>query len=250
VSASNQDFEPAPRRRAVLASVVVLAAAAYVSAIAGWIIHDLWAGRAARQLTALPDAPHVPLGSNALAYRIAGSDSTGNRATFEIILARAPVQWAAGSADRLARADTILPGRALGGLATAEIRDRLSAATHLVALGIAGDEGAPTDALYLAGQRARQTALWLSQIVPGGTPIDMLNLGRTVDPCATCTTVHVSWERPIAVAAVVASVRGTDLAEALAAALASTRNVPGPARFSAFALTRLRRAGDGVTLGH
>lgn len=238
--ASNLEIDPAQRRGAVPATLVVIASLAYVAAVAGWIAYDVWAGRVARQLAVLRDAPIVPLGTNAVMYRIGAADGVGNRAAFELILARRPVQWAAGSADRLAHADTILPGRALGGLATAEIRERLAAARHLYAIGIAGEEGAPSEEIYLAGQRARQTALWLAAIVPGGAPIDMLNFGRTIESCAACTTADVTWERPVAVAAVTASAPGTDLAEALAAAMGSVRNVPPPANYSAFAVTRHR----------
>lgn len=243
MSATSSEVYPAALSRRTLASLVVLLSLAYVLAIAAWIAHDTLAGRAARHEVSLPIVPPRALGTNAVFFVVDGADSTGSRARFEIVVARAPVQWAAGSADRLAHGDTILPGRALGGLATAEIRDRLAAARHLFALGISGDEGAdgaPTEALYLAGQRARQTALWLAAIVPGDTPIDMLNLGRQIERCAACTTAEVTWERPIAVAAVTASAPGTDLAEALAEAMASARNLPGPANCSAFALTRHR----------
>lgn len=229
-----------PRRRGLVSSAIVLSALAYIAAIASWIAYDTLAGRAARYEAALPTVAARPLGTNAMLYAVAGADSTGNRAAFEIIVARAPVQWAAGSADRLAHGDAIVPGRALGGLATEEVRARLSGARRLIALGIAAEEGTATETLYLAAQRARQTAIWLAALVPSGAGIDMLTLGRATQPCRACDSRAVSWQRPIAIAAVVDSAPGTDLAEALAAALASARNLPSPARFTSFALTRHR----------
>lgn len=240
MSATSPEVYPAVRSRRTLAPLVVVLSLAYVLAIAAWIAHDTLAGRAARHEVSLPIVPPRALGTNAVVFVVDGADSTGSRARFEIVVARAPLQWAAGSADRLAHGDTILPGRALGGLATRAVRERLAAASHLIALGVAADEGTATEALYLAAQRARQTALWLAALVPGGAGIDMLTLGQATQPCRACDSTDVSWQRPIAVAAVVDSTPGTDLAEALAAALAGTRNLPGPANYSAFALTRHR----------
>lgn len=230
--------EPRGYRRAALA--VGVSAVLYVAAIAAWIARDAMASRRDAAWLSQPSVQIARLGAHAVVLALAGRDRAGRSGHFELILARNPIAWAHASADRLARGGEVLGSRAMGELADAALVDRLVAADHLVAIGSAEPELAATEGLYLAGQRARQTAVWLSGLAPGVAQITTLNLGQYRQPCALCETTKVSWARPVIVAAATSLEPGVDVGEALRAALGSAANVPAPARYTAYALARFR----------
>jgi len=227
-------------RRAGFAAGFIALSVLYVAAIAAWTVHDAIAGRRASDWLSRPSATSADLNADVLAFAVEGSDRKGRSASFAIILAKRPWQWTPGRSDRVTHGESVPASAALGTLATPELRRRLANAHQIIALGISERGLASTEALYLAGERAHQTAIWLSLFAPAEAEILTLNLGQYAERCANCESPDASWMRPIAAVAVSDAAPGIDVGEALHAALSSTRNIPSPDRFSTFALARFR----------
>lgn len=230
---------PAQRQSAIATGLIALSAL-FVASVAAWTGYEAAASRRATQWLARQPLAPTPLGARALSFVIQGADQNSRLATFELILATRPLQWSKGSADQVDGAKEHAPTTRLSMLATPAVRERLGAGNVLIAIGTADEDGSLTDAVHIAGERARQVAVWLNAIAPAAETILTLNLGRYIRPCAYCETSHTSWSRPLAAVIVTDAVPGTNLGDALRAALKSARNIPGPERFSAFALARFR----------
>lgn len=175
------------------------------------------------------------------AFVIEGSDQAGRRAEFDLIVANSQYTWERGSTERLARNEKPLSRAEIDSEVLDDlVRARLKLAKQLIAVGTASQEGDPQEEIVRAGKRAEQAAQWIAPFADENTPIWTLNLGQYRDPCEACDTDATNWQRPFIVVAVRRASWGVDLGEALAAALASTSNLPSVDRYSAYAMSRHR----------
>lgn len=177
----------------------------------------------------------------ALIYAIEGYDKAGRLGTFDVVVARKQFLWVRGSADQLEKDGRVISGDELRrDVLDQEVRDGLSTAREIVAVGTASQEGDPATEKARAGQRAARTAdIVGTAIDDGAIPISTLNLGQFRGP-AERTSGTTDWQRPFMVIAVKELEEGTVLAEALADALSGKEQLPSPASYSAFELDKVR----------
>ncbi|MFV0367259.1 MAG: hypothetical protein ACK5KM_02250 [Hyphomicrobiaceae bacterium] len=217
-----------------------LLAAAFVTGTAAWVTWDAVDARNRGKFLE-PVVSAERLSPATQAYVINGLDDQGRRADFDLIVANKTFTWARGSTDSLARDGQPLTSADVENVILDPlVRARLDSAEQVIAVGMASEEGDPAKEKHRAGQRAEQTAKWLSTAVKRNTELWTLNLGQYTQPCVACDTNETSWQRPFMVVAVQRAAWGTDIAQALANALDSASNLPSPDRYSAFALARFR----------
>ncbi len=217
-----------------------LLAAAIVTGTAGWITWDAVDARN-RDKFLEPVVSAERLSPVTRAYVINGADDQGRRAYFDLIVANKTFTWARGSTDSLARdGNPITSAEVESVILDPLVRARLESAEKIIAVGAASEEGDPATETHRAGQRAEQTARWLTAVLKPGTQLWTLNLGQYTQPCVACDTNETSWQRPFMIVAVQRAAWGTDTSQALADALGSASNLPSPERYSAFALARFR----------
>lgn len=217
-----------------------LFAAAVIAGTSGWIAWDTYDARL-RNKFLRPIVAAERLSPATHAYVIQGLDTEGRRADFDLIVADKAFTWERGSTEQLARDDKPLtPDEVKNVILDPLVRARLRSARQLIAVGTASEEGDPTKEKHRAGLRAERTAQWLSAVTDDKLPLWTLNLGQYQQPCQSCDTNETSWQRPFLIVAVQRAAWGTDIAEALADALASASNLPSPERYSTFALARFR----------
>jgi len=215
-------------------------ATALIASVGAWVAWDAYDARA-RSKFLRPLISAERLSPFTRAYVVAGLDSAGRRADFDLIVADKTFTWERGSTERLTRNDQPLTGDEVQDIILdPHVRVRLKNAKQLIAVGTASEEGDPSEEKHRAGRRAEQTARWLSAISEDRMPLWTLNLGQYQQPCEACDTNETSWQRPFLVIAVRRAAWGVDLAEALADALNSASNLPSTERYSAFALARFR----------
>ena len=174
-----------------------------------------------------------------LVFPIEGTDRSGRRALFDVVVLTKNYGWVLGSTEELARGDQKLgPEDIENEILAPQLRTGLSSAKELIAVGIASQEGAVETETHRAGLRAKRTAEWVRGAVDAKIPMSTLNLGRYVEPCSECEDPDTSWQRPFMVIAVKQSDPGTDIGEALRSALSDKQNLPAPERYSSFALAK------------
>lgn len=176
-----------------------------------------------------------------LIFAIEGQDKAGRRGTFDVVVARKQFLWVRGSAEDLEK-----DGRKIGGDELArdvldqEVRDGLASAHEIIAVGTASQEGDPAAETARAGRRAARTAEIVATAIDSKIPISSLNLGQYHESGAKPATGGTDWQRPFMVIAVKELEEGTVLAEALADAMTGKEQLPSPASYSAFELTKIR----------
>lgn len=181
------------------------------------------------------------VGDSATLFGIKGRDEAGRLGAFDLVVLDKRFNWVRGSTTEIVKDGQVLPVADVGGtVLSAEVRQSLARATEVIAVGTASREGDLTAETHRAGLRARQTAEWVAAAVPPRVPVYTLNLGQYRDECTACETDDTSWQRPFVVVAVRDKEHGTDIAQALAAAMSDKSNLPSLSAYSTFGLTRFR----------
>lgn len=176
-----------------------------------------------------------------LIFAIEGYDKAGRRGTFDVVVARKQFLWVRGSADQLEKDGRVISGDELArDVLDQEVRDGLSSALEIVAVGTASQEGDPTAEKARAGRRAARTADIVGTAIDAAIPVSALNLGQYREGRAGGASGTTDWQRPFIVIAVKELEEGTMLAEALADAMTGKEQLPSPASYSAFELTKVR----------
>lgn len=178
---------------------------------------------------------------NTTVYPIEGFDSQGRRALFDFVVMNKEYGWVRGSTTELSKGSRKMPATEIAtDVFSAKTRDGLAVAREVIAVGLASQEGDVAEETHRAGLRAKQSANWVKAVVGTGVTVNALNLGRYIDPCATCETGDTNWQRPYIVIAVREAEDGTNISEALAVAMSEKTNLPSPNSYSAFALTKVQ----------
>lgn len=174
-----------------------------------------------------------------LAFPIDGTDSAGRYALFDVVVLTKDYGWVKGSTTELERGDTLLTAEDVEAEVLApQLRQGLGSAQELIAVGLASQEGQTEAEIQRGGLRAQRIAEWVRNAVDPSIPMSTLNLGQYSNLCSDCETDDTSWQRPFIVIAVRRADPGTNIAEALRAALSDKENLPSPDRYSTFALAR------------
>lgn len=176
-----------------------------------------------------------------LIFAIEGYDTAGRRGTFDVVVARKQFLWVRGSADQLEKDGRVIGGDELArDVLDQEVRDGLVNAQEIVAVGTASQEGDPATERARAGRRAARTADIVRDAIDAEIPISALNLGQYREGRTASASGGTDWQRPFMVIAVKELEEGTVLAEALADAMTGKEQLPSPASYSAFELTKVR----------
>lgn len=179
---------------------------------------------------------------NSTVYAISGADTWGRRVAFDVVVLDKAFEWAHASSTSLnSSSGSVLEGPAVGRTVFGDkVREEIAAAPQIITVGTASQEGDAATELRRADQRARQAAAWIAPLAEPSAPIWTLNLGQYSQPCTRCETRDTSWQRPFIVVTARPLVAGADLREALSNAMSGRSNLPSPAAYSAFELTRFR----------
>ncbi|MGQ0456875.1 MAG: hypothetical protein ACT4OU_07420 [Hyphomicrobium sp.] len=213
----------------------------FVIVVAGFIIKDAATGFS-KDRTGLRTIAANRWNDRTLAFPIEGADRNGRAAQFDVVVLRKDYGWVRGSTTELERGETRLSADDIAReVFTRELREGLSSARDLIAVGLASQEGEVERETQRAGLRAARIAEWTREAVGTSVPLWTLNLGRYVEVCDDCETDDTSWQRPFIVVAVRTADPGCDIGEALAVALSEKSNLPSPSRYSAFALAKYGR---------
>lgn len=176
-----------------------------------------------------------------LIFAIEGYDKAGRRGTFDVVVARKQFLWVRGSADQIEKDGRVISGDELArDVLDQEVRDGLASAHEIVAVGTASQEGDPATEKARAGRRAQRTADIVGTAIDAAIPISALNLGQYREGRASGAAGTTDWQRPFMVIGVKELEEGTVLAEALADAMTGKEQLPSPASYSAFELTKVR----------
>ncbi len=176
-----------------------------------------------------------------LIFAIEGRDKAGRLGTFDVVVARKQFLWVRGSSDDLEKDGRVLAREELAkDVLDQEVRDGLSNAHEVIAVGAASQEGNPAEEKARAGRRAARTADIVSAAIGTEVPVSTLNLGQYRERCPTCEKGGTNWQRPFMVIAVKDLQPGAVLAEALADAMTGKEALPSPASYSAFELAKVR----------
>lgn len=176
-----------------------------------------------------------------LIFAIEGQDKAGRRGTFDVVVARKQFLWVRGSAEDLEKDGRVITGDEVArDVLDEEVRDGLANAREIVAVGTASQEGNAAAEKARAGRRAARTAEIIGAAIDSSIPISALNLGQFHEANASGGSGATDWQRPFMVIAVKELEEGTVLAEALADAMKGKEQLPSPASYSAFEMTRIR----------
>lgn len=177
-------------------------------------------------------------GDSSVVYPIEGVDKSGRRARFDVVLLTKQYTWLWGSdlylmkdGGSLSQEDIVKT--VLGG----ELKSGLSRSREVIAVGVASQEGASNTELTRARRRAETSAKWLKQVLPATAKVSQLNLGQYKADCGAAGQ-DSSWQRPFMMIGVREQDQGVVLTEALADALSGKSNMPGPACYSSFEMTK------------
>jgi len=177
-----------------------------------------------------------------LVFPIEGTDRSGHRALFDVVVLTKNYGWVRGSTTELEKDDRRLsPQDIQSDVLAPQLRKGLGSARGLIAVGLASQEGDVQREEQRAGLRAVRTAQWLHEALGDSIPMWTLNLGRYADLCIECEDADTSWQRPFIVIAVRKAENGTHISEALADAMSNTINLPSPDRYSTFAFAKFTK---------
>jgi hypothetical protein len=220
--------------------VMAGASATVVAATAGLTINDAAESRRnALEPTAVTETTRQT--KNSTVFEIIGFDKSGRRGTFDVVVLNKEFKWVLASADQLERDGRTFTAKEIANDVLDDgVRASRAEAKEIVAVGTASQEGDAANEIQRAGQRAIKTADLAKGATIDTVPISTLNLGQYRDPCAECETTGTSWQRPFIVVAVKDLEQGAILGEALADAMTGKTQLPSPASYSAFEMTKVR----------
>jgi hypothetical protein len=218
-----------------------LLALAFAAVVVGFVVKDaVVAG--AKDKSGVRTSIAARWTDTARAFPIEGVDNAGRTALFDVVVLTKDFGWVRGSSSELERNGRRLEARDIQReLIAPTVRDGLSDARSLIAVGLASQEGELDREIQRGGERAQRIAGWVRQAIERRVPMWTLNLGRYSDVCQECETADTSWQRPFIVIAVRQADDGTNIREALHMALSDTSNLPSPSRYSTFAYNRYAR---------
>ncbi len=216
------------------------ASAAVVGTVGGLTLADAIETKANRQ-TAPVFEERARTTANSTMIEIVGYDKAGRRGLFEVVVLNKDFMWVHASADELERQGTKIPAASVAAtVLDQDARVSLAEAREIIAVGTASQEGQAAAEHERALKRAQRTAQIAGEPAPDWVPVYTLNLGQYREPCAACETTGTSWQRPFIFISVKDLQDGTNLSEALADAMSGKDNLPSPASYSAFELTKIR----------
>lgn len=216
------------------------ASAALVGTVGGLTVLDAIETRANRDATPVV-VERARTTENSTTIEIVGYDKAGRRGVFEVVVLNKDFMWVHASAEELERQGRKIPAAAVADTVLDEdTRASLAEAREIIAVGTASQEGQAAAELERARKRAERTAVIAQGSAPEWVPLYTLNLGQYREPCAACETTGTSWQRPFIFISVKDLEAGTVLGEALSDAMTGKDNLPSPASYSAFDLTKIR----------
>ncbi len=185
-----------------------------------------------------PLAEPVRQTQGTMIFEIEGFDSSGRRATFDVVVAKNRYLWVRGRSDQLEKDGRVISGAEVTrDVLDQEVRRGLAGAREIIAVGTASQEGNAAAEKARAGQRAESTAAFVAQALNDpSTAIWTLNLGQFREGGRRRGGDATDWQRPFMVIAIKDVQDGTILAEALADAMNGQDRLPKPANYSAFEL--------------
>ena len=178
---------------------------------------------------------------NAYVFRIDGKDGQGRAASFDFIILAGDYAWALGSSTEVVSKGTAIPEAEVAGrVLTPKIRESLSSASDLIAVGLASLEGERQREEARAMARAKTIAGWMAKESNPSTPLWTLTLGQYNKDCKRQEDADTSFERPLIFTGVRTKAEGTNLQEALADAISGHDNLPSRECYSRFDLAKVR----------
>ncbi len=178
---------------------------------------------------------------NAYVFRIDGKDGQGRAASFDFIILAGDYAWALGSSTEVVSKGTAIPEAEVAGrVLTPKIRESLSSASDLIAVGLASLEGERQREEARAMARAKTIAGWMAKESNPSTPLWTLTLGQYNTDCKRQEDADTSFERPLIFTGVRTKAEGTNLQEALADAISGHDNLPSRECYSRFDLAKVR----------
>ena len=178
---------------------------------------------------------------NAFFFRVDGKDSQGQPATFDFIMLTNEFTWVKGSTTQVISGDKVIPEtEAADRVLTQQVRDSLSSASDLIAVGLASSEGERTQEEARALDRAKTVSHWMSKVSKPEMALWTLTLGQYDKACKEQEDTDSSFERPVIFAGVRSKADGANLQEALADAISGHDNLPSRGCYSRFDLEKIR----------
>ena len=180
-------------------------------------------------------------GDNSVVFPVDGVDKAGRRASFDVLVLTKEFTWVRGSAGLVVKGDVALTDADIASTVfTPDVRNGLGRSPDVIAVGVASQEGVANIEKDRALKRSETAARWLAGAMPGETRIWKLTLGQYQLACATPDAADTSWQRPLMIIGVRWQDKDANIPEALADAMTGKSNVPSPACYSDFAMSRFR----------
>ncbi len=175
-------------------------------------------------------------------FRIDGKDQQSRNASFDFIVLGDEYSWVKGSTSEiLAKNGQTVPDAEVPDRVFApSIRQSLSRATDLIAVGLASQEGERAQEEDRANARSNTVAGWMQRIGNPQIPLWVMTLGQYNRGCKTQEDADTSFERPLILVGVRSKANGTNLQEALADAISGHDNLPSRECYSRFDMKKIR----------
>ncbi len=177
---------------------------------------------------------------NAYFFRIDGKDLQDHWASFDFIILTGDFTWVKGSTTEVVSHDEVVPDAEVAErVLSPKIRDSLSGASDLIAVGLASQEGERVREEERAIARSQTIAAWLAKVSNPRSALWSLTLGQYNRGCKQQEDAGTSFERPLILAGVRSKAEGTNLQEALADAISGHDNLPSRECYSRFDMTKV-----------
>jgi hypothetical protein len=178
---------------------------------------------------------------NAYFFRIDGKDSQGRPASFDFVILTNDFTWVKGSTSEVSAQGASIPeAEAAERVFSPKIRESLSKASDLIAVGLASQEGEREREEERAVARSQTIAGWLTKVSPSAATLWTMTLGQYNKGCKQQEDTDTSFERPIILSGVRSKASGANLQEALADAISGHDNLPSRECYSRFDMTKVR----------
>lgn len=178
---------------------------------------------------------------NAFIFPVEGVDAAGRRAAFDFIILTNEFTWVKGSTFQVESKGQIIADEAVvQQVISADIRNALTNARELIAVGLASQEGEQAAEEQRAARRSRTVLGWMLLLADAEKPLWRLNLGQYSKACQSQEDADTSFQRPLILATVREKDGETNLAEALANAISGKANLPSRECYSRFDLLKAR----------
>ncbi len=174
-------------------------------------------------------------------FPIEGVDAAGRKAAFNVLILTKDYNWVKGSTTEVVKGEeTLAEADLIARIFIPEVRDVLTKASDVIAVGAASSEGQSETEVARADARAKAAAGWLAGVVAAETPIWTLNLGQ-YQTCPTASDAgDTSFQRPLILVGVHSKDAEANLSEALANAISGKSNLPSRDCYSRFDFARNR----------